>query len=1021
MPILSTAEKPERASHDGATKRRNHTRRDAVKTMESLRQASTVSVGGDALSIPAVSAALCSITEVTPDAETRGKMENALRALRDDIRKLTGTLGEINERYVEDIDVRAKPTEQELATEIEIGEEPLGVSVVGSFLLNLWRDHSDIAVRVPEGYFGDRDVGNFKYHRKRVLLLAHIRKHLETLEWDVSFQGTGYKPVLCAKKKEDDDDGECKEGPTVRIHLMWTEVFPPRYLAPDRRNVREKGELSEVDDDKLATPAYNASIAIDGAYMTHLRLSHAAKDAAPAFGSAVRLLAAWCIRRRLLFGGSIFVPTVLLADSIVNHGAPVTANDTHLFRFALTRISAGVLENLECGGVRVCGLFDKALLQRAKLEAKAALVIIDAPCAVVDPWKGALSGLFHTARGGMNKSVPLSSLFDAFVHVKAESAAGETHLRSVGKVAAILRDALLMTKRAAWVEEISDGVFGIVLRKPVDAVLKVDRCPDDVTDEKFKEFWGGKVELRRFANADIKLCMVWSGGPDTLETMTKYAFKRHLGDDVSVDFVFQIEEAAGIKRGEKEEKETMRMHSALHELGKTMRALEDLPLRVTSVTGASAHLRRAAVQSARPQPKGKFIEPIECIAEFESSRSWPKDAVAISASKAAFYVALHGSLKKEKGIESQATISFVDVFLSGFVFRIRIHVEAEKDCFREDSRDREILVWQTKGRLRIHNELRMHPLAETSAAVSRLVKRWLSAHMLFAYMGDRREEFVELLVARALEGPSARPVNSVLCGFAQVLHLICEYPWETSPLMVSPSTEKDDYDDDEEKEADNINAFEDRRNEEQITEALRKFEFLNRGKPGMGVIFDDGEPFRWFQKSNTPEYEIVERLIATAKASLEHLENVVHGKVGREGLETLFRTTKDGVFQIALKIKSEAAPRVSKKGGKKMFQLANSMVGFNPIERLRASLAEELGDMALFLHDTFGGKVIYVVWKKNALKKEKPFAISNMRFRIPDAKKNVLLPDRAGILEEISRLGFGIISSVQHMMEDELF
>ncbi len=973
---------------------------DAAEALAALREVKNAQVGGDALSAPAVEPALRRIIKSAPDAEKQKTLEQTLHDVRNDIQSLPSKLSALKKGFVASIDERSRPTKTQLEQTIELGTEPLRVSVVGSFLLGLWREHADVVVHVPEKYYGDRDVANYRYHQKRALLLAQIAKHLKEKEWDVELgathhAGIPYKPLLCVRK----------DSVTVRVHLLLpNDVFPGRMLARDRRNVRDKGESAIVENPADATPAYNASIAMDASLLKHLRIMHEAKSSTPNFIPAVRMLLAWGQRRRI-FDGS-FLPAAIIANALMEKAAPNAAGANHLLRVAFARIRSGILTDLHLAGVPVCAVCDDALSSRAQQEASAAIAVLDAPTAIIDPWLGALPALFVTARGGERRPVPTATLFDSFVRVNA----GHD-----GKVGEILNEALVGTDRAASVEMLSADLYGVEWSSPAAAKRKVDLCPNSTSEEHFREFWGEKVQLRRFSDGKIKPALVWEGGARTLDAIVQYVAERHLDGLKMTVFAAQIEETAQLSN--QALAEAMRAHQALNELSKTMRALEGLPLRITDVVGVSPRLRGADVLLGRPQPRGRFVEPIDCVLEFESSRSWPVDPVALAASKAGFYVALREALASS-GISAQATISSLEIYLGGFVFRLRLRVPTEKDCFKEGSADRAELVWQTEGRPAVHNTLRRARMP-VLGMVTRVAKRWLGRHLLFSQLGPRRHELVELIVAKALEGPNARAAGSVLCGFARFLQLLAEFPWETAPLVVSSMRESDD-----DEEVDRA-ALEDSRDEGATLEAFAEFEKIKKSKrPSMAIVPGEcPDKFAWFDCA--PDLPVVKRMIATAVAASTYIEGVVQGRHSADSLKTLFRTPIKGEFQVELVLDPALCPKARLKKGPMrapvtVGTLEGSLVDFDPAERLRDRLEEKLGDMAWFMHDSFGGESIYVAWRKNAVK-ERPFSVRAMRFSTPDPDTGKVVPDRVAMLEEIRRIGKGLVIDVRHLSKDDAF
>lgn len=500
-----------------------------------------------------------------------------------------------------------------------------------------------------------------------------------------------------------------------------------------------------------------------------------------------------------------------------------------------------------------------------------------------------------------------------------------------------------------------------------------------------------------------------------MDNMLQHAAARHLDESITVSVVLsQLQTKSGLS--EQDAKTGTHLLAAMNELGKTLRGLEGLPLRIVNISGVSAHLRHAAVQTVRPHSNGKFIDPVEVIAFFESSKSWPNDPVAISASKAAFYVALRGALSGQ-GLSAKATISYLDVFLGDFVFRTRISLEQEKKSLDDKSADHAHLVWQTEGRVSVQNILRNAP-TPLLGPVSRLAKRWLSSHLLFSQFGDRAEEFVELLCLRALEGPNGRAPNSAQVGFFRFLHLLAEFPWETAPVVISATDEMDV------SEGAVSDSLADHRTEEAYEEAFRVFEAQGNARPGIALTCPIEDPFAWFHRSHSPDRSIVKRMVAAARASLDCGEGILAAKHEASRFRMMFLTPVEGVYHLALHLDPSVTPRAQKL--KKGFMrskghvsgMDSSFVDFDPVEMLLEKLESELNEEAWFMLDSFGGSCINVGWRPRAFK-PRPFSIKAMRFSVPNVETGMLEPNRKEMVEVMLRIGDGVISGVRYLQSDE--
>lgn len=128
-----------------------------------------------------------------------------------------------------------------------------------------------------------------------------------------------------------------------------------------------------------------------------------------------------------------------------------------------------------------------------------------------------------------------------------------------------------------------------------------------------------------------------------------------------------------------------KLHEATEKLNEVLRGLQDVPLHIISVQDIDPSRRRTDVfikpyhpladdegllQSAVP----RCIEPIDVLLGLETSGSWPVDSKAFEITKTAMYAQMSLSLKKS-GYFTKASRECVDLFLHGFVFRLRFVTE----------------------------------------------------------------------------------------------------------------------------------------------------------------------------------------------------------------------------------------------------------------------------------------------------------------------------------------------------------
>lgn len=882
--------------------------------------------------------------------------------------------------------------------------KPVGVNVVGGYMHGYSTGTVDVCVGMDASMFQGKDYLNHRYHDKRLLYLIYIARALVKGEkqWtDVSLKeghlnGDSEKPCLTLGHKD-------LKGVKIRlIPTIADDVFEKDKLGDMRRNVRPAGDSSAVDDATRATIAYNHSVLIDMTFMHTLQIMHAITAAAPNFTGTMFLLRAWCIRNVLF--KSNFSLACLLVDLINRGVAPKRASREHLLRCALNAIRNGRLGNLEVSGIRVCVGLDESLLKRASLCAATSLRIIESKTATDDPWSGVVPYMFASARGMKCVPKPLSTLFDGFVKVT-----GNVEDEALLKV---LKSAFLKTKRVNRIEHLDEGMFGLVISSYSDTLRKVDMCSSDADAEEFKRFWGDRVSLRRFKDGTIAQAAIWSGGIQTLQEMASYAMERHF-EGLKCNVVLSgLESAAGMARPDAK---TSRAIAAYDELSTLLRGIEGLPLDIVSVHATSPYLRRCGAYTIRPSVLNRFIQPLDIVAAFESTGAWPDDAIAIAAAKAAFYVALKSKLAGQ-GIVSAATISFLDITLGGFVFRLRIRVDKEKHILKDKPEDLERLLWTTETRVRHHENIR-NVDSPIMGPTSRLAKRWLNAHMLLSQFGERADEVVEVIIAGILSRHGIAPPKSTFAAFCQFLHLLAEFPWEVCPLSVL--VQDKDLSPAEERMVDPDEKFED-----ELVKFMQSAQKAFSQQPASLAVFcdqEDGEAVSWFSGQYAPDHVITVRTRETARASLKLIE--AHVKDPEKfNLASVFAPPKSG-FDVVMKIDPRQIAYHSKSAQGVLRCVRDGrghetlLAGFDPVSKVIEILKQRLGRYAMFLSRQCGGDEIFAAWRP-VVEKEEKFSLRETAFRTPiaseDGKRGQLFSSKEALVEEMRQIGGDLFIHVEH-------
>lgn len=346
----------------------------------------------------------------------------------------------------------------------------------------------------------------------------------------------------------------------------------------------------------------------------------------------------------------------------------------------------------------------------------------------------------------------------------------------------------------------------------------------------FRELWGEKAELRRFKDGSITESVVWNvARPEERALITgmaaKWLLERHFGvTDVTwhaprylplVQLPASAHQAINVANSEKFGfKPAMDAFEAVYKLLKA--ADDELPLTILNFTAMSEQLRYTSVfvphavdlerMKAAPECL-HYIPAIDVLMQFESSRRWPDDLVAIQKVKMAFMVKL-ATLLQEAGHRASVALepnapdiqdhAAVEVVANGFAFRLRVYHDRERTLLERMIEDADLgseklraIAQQTydlhvrrfTSAPRHHAAIStLHHLFPSYASACRLLKRWFSSHMLASHLPA---EFIELLMASVYISPeSFEPPCSAHTGFARALQQLAKWNWRETPILV---------------------------------------------------------------------------------------------------------------------------------------------------------------------------------------------------------------------------------------------
>lgn len=441
--------------------------------------------------------------------------------------------------------------------------------------------------------------------------------------------------------------------------------------------------------------------------------------------------------------------------------------------------------------------------------------------------------------------------FDYTARISASSASilpGKHDVRHVdaafAKVSLVLSTALGNRVRAIYIQSLPStspaehkDVFIGFHMNPENAARIIEHGPpaDDVeAAQRFKAFWGSKSETRRFKDGRILESVVWDAeGPAeraiVFVQIVQHILNYHLAIPHSAtrfsagayDSLLlpspQIRKA--LYTADTADTGFSPVMAAFDYLSKELRALSDVPLKVTSVLPVAPELRYSSTfvpgaYKVKSLPyastSANFVPVMDCVIGFEGSGRWPEDLEAIQKIKAAFMAKIGESLTKQMPgsrcivaaipmAAAEATQWSLEVTIpQGYTFRLQVAYARERLLLENSLLDGQLdsIRKSQFQRILLENHLLFSARPSHHAAIAvlqrrfnsyswtvRIFKRWLAAHLLARHVS---EETLELLVACAyLQSDMPHPPpTSGAAGFARVLQLLAEWDWRDCPLSV---------------------------------------------------------------------------------------------------------------------------------------------------------------------------------------------------------------------------------------------
>uniref|UniRef100_A0A6P4ACI0 nucleolar protein 6 isoform X1 n=1 Tax=Ziziphus jujuba TaxID=326968 RepID=A0A6P4ACI0_ZIZJJ len=942
-------------------------------------------------------------------------------------------------------------------------KKPKSIQIGGSYAIKCIVKpyiNVDLFVRLPKECFHEKDYLNYRYHAKRCLYLCIIKKYLTSsslvhkVEWS-TLQNEARKPVLivhpAAKVVE-------IPGFSVRIIPTATSLFNISKLNLERNNVRALNQGGT----SCATPIYNSSILEDMLIEDNVEFVNKIFLGWKELREALILLKVWAQQRTSIYAHDClngFLLSVILSYLVNKKQINKSMKALKIFHVTLRSIAnlkfwenglyfqqeeKTILKYKEIFPVVICDqsaninlAFRVTATGFSELQDESALAL---KC-IEECRDGGFEEIFMTRvdyPAKYDNCIRLNLKGNREVYASGFCLDNECWRLYEQKVHNVLTQGLgdrVKSVRVTWRNTpseciIEDGlstfnseplIIGISLSSLEKAFRLVDYGPHPENKEealKYRKFWGDKAELRRFKDGKITESTVWKCEQWEkhliLRRIAEYVLLRHLSlSNENITYIVDQLDFALVHGVGDPISSSGSLLSAFEVLSNHLRLIQDIPLKVFAVQPLDSAFRFTSVFPPEPHPlankKGgvlrlhKFtpscIQPLEVLIQLEGSGSWPMDDVAIEKTKSAFLLKIGESLQKNWGMICTATEDNVDVFVSGYAFRLKILHERGLSLLRKEtgsyqvkrvsSTDKE-LFFRGQHASMINGLQHRYPIY---GPVVRLAKRWVASHMLSACLV---EEAIELVVAYLFLKPlPCSAPSSRITGFLRFLRLLSDYNWTFSPLIVDINN---DLSPEDVKEI-NDNFMLSRKDYEANGQTVNSLIFL-------ATAYDKSSE-AWSRYS--PNSSELKRLVAYAQSSANLLTKLIlEDHVDSYRWECLYRTPLSN-FDAVILLHRDKLPypqrllfpselnqgiRVAQGNASEAFhpfllpgdlkqssdELRNKLlINFDPLRCFLGDLKEEFSNTFKIWYDSLGGDAVGLTWGACSKKRDREEAIEEVK------------------------------------------
>lgn len=960
----------------------------------------------------------------------------------------------------------------------------------------------DLMVTMPSSIFQDKDFLNHRYFYKRAYYVACIaaglRKELSyafsmTFE---NFRDDPYKAIFVVAPLQDDSaEAGGSTASDWRINVipcLQADGFSSSKLLPDKCCIR-KGEAetakpAQSAGELIATTFYNSSLRADMLTASYAKLLHMSTKSCPGFQDACLLGSSWLRQRSyrssISAGGFGNFEWSALIALLLQSGGP-----------------AG--RPLLGHGYSSYQLF-KATLQLLAMKdfSKDGLVVGKVPCSFVPKPNGApivwdtershnllykmtpwsYKALRRDARTTLNmlsdqnyngfeatfvsRQDGLLYRYDHVVELDDLAISKKTAqncvapLYSYQKLYDILRRGLgdrvtqlviMPPADSSWKLESAAPraianhklTLGVVIN-PETANRTVDHGPSAENKSEaasYREFWGEKAELRRFKDGSIQETLVWTPaerGPSVVEQIIRFLSGKHISPEAEQTMHFVGDEAwrkltrFGVMAA------SQPLMEAYRQLETDIRALPDLPLSIRQIAPASAQLYHAAATSST---SGRQTVPADVVLQFEGSKRWPEDLVAMQRTKIAFLLKLRESLEDNVdtisarvGLENNEhdllNQAFLDIaYDSGASFRLRIHHEREQILYERQLKDKTLSTRSKESAalgLASYKRNYLKAPAHTQAVArlcSRypalsstiiLMKNWFASHLLTNHVAP---EVIELLTARTFVQPWPWPTpSSIRTAFLRTLLWLSNWDWRSVPLVVDLSDTSTDLQD------------------PTLLSIQRNFAAWRKLDPALNriVLFAasnvDTDGTTWTDHAR-PARVVAGRMTNLAKAACVEIEK--RGLALDPG--SLFRSSLTD-FDFVLHLRGEKTlSKTKRQNGFKNLEIDDStdpsLLGYDPVVDFLRELEHVYGQSVMFFHGGVGPgskrAVVAGLWNPAVVEARREWKFGLGVASVPVVGREdgglekggermvVAKVDRVGMVGEMGRLGGSLVERIE--------